>query len=133
MELESLAGRIPGDPVPFPAEKGDDGVWVLDPVPLLSTLGTFRARGHDVAVLSARFHESVAEASADLAARLCGEHALDTVALGGGCFQNARLLSGVTSRLERVGLRVLVPQKLGPNDGAVSYGQAVVASARMAH
>ena len=53
------------------------------------------------------------------------------MALGGGCFQNARLLSGVARRLEDAGLRVLVPRRLGPNDGAVSYGQAVVAAARM--
>jgi hydrogenase maturation protein HypF len=53
------------------------------------------------------------------------------VALGGGCFQNARLLTSVKSRLEESGLRVLVPRRLSPNDGAVSYGQAVVAAARM--
>ena len=63
--------------------------------------------------------------------RLCDVHALDTVALGGGCFQNARLLEGVSGRLERSGLRVLTPRLLGPNDGAVSYGQAVVAAARL--
>ena len=51
------------------------------------------------------------------------------VALGGGSFQNARLLSGIRGRLERFGLRVLVPRRLGPNDGAISYGQAAVAAA----
>ena len=30
------------------------------------------------------------------------------------------------------GLEVLLPRRLGPNDGAVSYGQAVVAAARLA-
>jgi len=52
-----------------------------------------------------------------------------TVALGGSCFQNARLLVSVRARLEARGLRVLVPRRLGPNDGAVSYGQAAVAAA----
>ena len=64
--------------------------------------------------------------------KICLERGLDTVALGGGCFQNARLLVGLCRRLEDAGLRVLSPQLLGPNDGAVSYGQAVVAAARMA-
>ncbi len=131
MELEALAGTAKGMPFPFPAEEGPDGVWVLDPVPLLEALGAARARGGDVAKLAASFHESVAEASVSLALGLCGAQGLATVALAGGCFQNVRLLAGVADRLERAGLRVLVPRVLGCNDGAVSYGQAVVASARM--
>jgi hydrogenase maturation protein HypF len=131
MELESLAGRAPAEPLPFPVSLGGDGVWVLDPLPLLEALGTLRIGGAPVAELAARFHESVAAASAELAIRLCGDHGLDTVAVGGGCFQNMRLLDSVTRRLEQAGLRTLTPRKLGPNDGAISYGQAVVASARM--
>jgi hydrogenase maturation protein HypF len=131
MELESLAGRTPAESLPFPALLGDDGVWVLDPLPLLEALGTLRQRGTPVAELAGRFHESVAAASAELAIRLCNDHGLDTVVLGGGCFQNVRLLDGVTRRLEQAGLRTLIPRTLGPNDGAISYGQAVVASARM--
>jgi hydrogenase maturation protein HypF len=131
MELEALAGASRGELLPFPAQEGPDGLWVLDPLPLLEALGTARMRGGDVAELAASFHESVAEAAAALALRLCSAEGLATVALGGGCFQNTRLLGSVAGRLQRAGLRVLVPRVLGPNDGAVSYGQAVVASARM--
>jgi hydrogenase maturation protein HypF len=53
------------------------------------------------------------------------------VALGGGCFQNARLLQSVTRYLDEAGLEVLAPLALGPNDGAISYGQAAVAAARI--
>jgi hydrogenase maturation protein HypF len=53
------------------------------------------------------------------------------IALGGGCFQNARLLASLAARLEARGLRVLVPRQLSPNDGAVSYGQAAVAAAML--
>ncbi|MCG6955996.1 MAG: carbamoyltransferase HypF [Gemmatimonadetes bacterium] len=130
MELESLAGRIPAEPLPFPASM-EDGIWVLDPVPLLEALGSLRLRGVAVPELAARFHESVASAAAGLAIRLCGDLGLDTVALGGGCFQNMRLLDGVALRLRDAGLRTLVPHTLGPNDGAISYGQAVVAAARL--
>ena len=56
---------------------------------------------------------------------------VDTVALGGGSFQNARLLTLVREGLERARLRVLLPRRLGPNDGAISYGQAAVAAARL--
>jgi hydrogenase maturation protein HypF len=48
--------------------------------------------------------------------------------LGGGVFQNARLLDSVAAGLSAVGLRVLVPRALSPNDGAISVGQAAVAA-----
>jgi hydrogenase maturation protein HypF len=85
-----------------------------------------------VELLAARFHESVASAAAAVAMRVADSVGLDTVALGGGSFQNARLLSGVRRRLEEAGLRVLVPRRLAPNDGAISYGQAAVAAAILA-
>jgi hydrogenase maturation protein HypF len=106
-----------------------DGRWVLDPVPLLAQLGRRQQGGEDAAELAAVFHESVAEAACVLASRVAEGEGLDTVALGGGCFQNARLLAGVRVRLERKGLSVLVPRRLSPNDGAISYGQAAVAAA----
>ena len=61
--------------------------------------------------------------------RACEHTGLRTVALGGGVFQNARLLVSTRTRLEAGGLEALVPRRLSPNDGAVSYGQATVAAA----
>jgi len=129
MELEALAGRRSAQPFPFPAAEGPDGIWVLDPLPLLVALGERRAAGIALPELAARFHESVAAAADSLAAQLAAQAGLRTVALGGGCFQNARLLVSLVARLEARGLRVLVPRRLSPNDGAVSYGQAAVAAA----
>jgi hydrogenase maturation protein HypF len=156
MELEALAGTRRAQPLPFPVrssapdplsvpERGDvlsspspegrggQGVrtpgWVLDPVPLLAALGERLAGGDAVADLAAAFHESVAAATAELAARMAAAAGTRVVALGGGCFQNARLVISVRARLEARGLRVLVPRRLGPNDGAISYGQAAVAAA----
>ena len=55
---------------------------------------------------------------------------LYTVALSGGTFQNRVLLERVAADLRRSGLRVLIPERLPPNDGGISYGQAAVAAAR---
>ena len=54
------------------------------------------------------------------------------MALGGGVFQNARLLESMQRRLLESGFRVLVPRQLSPNDGAISYGQAAVGAALLA-
>jgi len=129
MELEALAGNRPEEPLPFPARQTADAIWELDPLPLLVALGEAVARGGDRGALAAAFHESVAAGAAELAARCAADRGLTTVALGGGCFQNARLHEVIRRRLEHRGLRVLVPRRLSPNDGAISYGQAAVAAA----
>ena len=131
MELESLAGTQPAEPLTFPVRETGDSL-VLDPMPLLVALGEQRQRGVDVGLLAACFHESVASAAAEVAGAVADGAGIDVVALGGGSFQNARLLSGVRGRLETRGLRVLVPRQLGPNDGAISFGQAAIAASMLA-
>jgi hydrogenase maturation protein HypF len=131
MQLEALAGTHPAQPLPFPVVSDGAAGWVLDPVPLLVALGERRQAGAGVAELAAAFHESVAAATAELALRAATLAGTRTVALAGGCFQNARLLVSLRTRLEAMALHVLVPKQLGPNDGAVSFGQAAVAVAQL--
>jgi hydrogenase maturation protein HypF len=122
MLLESLAGTRYEPPLPLPIRDG-----IIDPLPLLAALGEQRRAGVPVEQLAAAFHESVAAASAELVCSL----GMSVVALGGGVFQNARLARTLRDRLETRGLRVLMPIHLPANDGGLSYGQAVVAAARL--
>ncbi len=131
MQLEALAATRKAQPLPFPMVSAADGTWLLDPLPLLIALGEQRAHGVAVDELAARFHEGIAAGADQLAARLAVDAGLGTVVLSGGCFQNARLLTSLRARLEARGLRVLLPRRLSPNDGAVSYGQAAVAAAQL--
>ena len=52
--------------------------------------------------------------------------------LSGGVFQNRRLLARTSARLRGAGLRVLIPERLPPNDGGIAYGQLAVAAATLA-
>ena len=131
MELESLAGARQAGPFAMPVSEVD-GQLVMDPLPALVLLGERAQRGDDVAQLAARFHETVIAGVSEVAVRVAEQAGLHTVALGGGSFQNARLLSGIRRAIENAGLHVLVPEQLGPNDGAISYGQAAVAAALLA-
>jgi hydrogenase maturation protein HypF len=129
MELESLAGRHQGGELPFPVIDSGDGTLELDPLPLLVALGERRAAGNPVGELAAAFHDAVAGATVEATRRVAEGTGIDQVALGGGVFQNARLLDGVAVGLSAAGFRVLEARALSPNDGAISFGQAAVAAA----
>jgi hydrogenase maturation protein HypF len=132
MELEALAGGRAGTVLPFGILRRPDGVCELDPATILVSLAGRKERGDDVPTLAASFHDTVVHATAELVRHVAADTRCTTIALGGGCFQNARLLSGLERRLERDGYTVLRPRRLGPNDGAVSFGQAAVGAAILA-
>jgi hydrogenase maturation protein HypF len=115
-----------------PSERGayefDVVAGVLDPRPAIQSARRDLTRGVDVGIVATRFHHALADATADDCERLAGDRGLDTVVLAGGSFQNRRLLERVESRLAGAGLRVLVPLRLPPNDGGISFGQAAVAA-----
>ena len=126
IELEALSRTVGvgcAPAVPFD-ETWEDGTVVLDPAPVLRALC-----GPDTgADAAAMFHESVGQAAGRAAARLAAHHGVGTVVLTGGVFQNARLTAIVTGVLEGAGLEVLAHQRVPPNDGGISIGQAAVAS-----
>jgi hydrogenase maturation protein HypF len=112
--------------------RDDDGRLVLDARETVAAVARDCAAGVPVARVAARFHNAVAAATTAACIRLAGERGLDTVVLSGGSFQNRVLLERVTRDLRHAGVRVLVPERLPPNDGGISFGQAAVAAATAA-
>ena len=104
-------------------------------LPYIEPLAVWRAMLGDlilktpVGVMSARFHRGLANAIAAMTARITSDTGIDTVALTGGCFQNATLFSLVSARLKDRGLTLLSHSKIPANDGGLSLGQAAVALA----
>lgn len=122
--LETAAAAHDGPALDWKLHRRD-GLWVYDPVPTLRDLVTC---GEPAGVAAARFHTTIAEVTAALVREVAGE--LRTVCLGGGVFQNRRLVDAVTRELSE--FRVLVGERVPVNDGGISYGQAVVAAALLA-
>ena len=130
IELESAAA---GQPLAGPG--GYDlevAGGVLDPTPLLAKVLADRDDGVPPAQIAAGFHAGLGRGVAGAAAIAAAAEGLDTVALSGGVFQNARLTAVVVDALEAAGLRVLVHRLIPPNDGGVSVGQAAIAARRSA-
>lgn len=82
--------------------------------------------------LTARtFHEGLAGAIIEQTVRARSETGIKDIALSGGCMVNRILSSQLRERLRNLGFEVHVNRNLPPNDGCISYGQAIVAHARL--
>jgi len=84
--------------------------------------------GASAASVAARFHVGVARGTAEACAHVAREAGLNCVVLSGGVFQNRLLVELTVAELKQRGLRVLLPERLPPNDGGIAYGQAAVAA-----
>ena len=123
MLLEGLAARHGPIVPPDGGFAVDDGV--LDLLPLMATL----ADEHDPMRGAALFHATLVAALAEWCANVARASGLRTVVFGGGCFMNQIVTDGLRSRLHAAGLFVAEPQRVPPNDGGISLGQAWVARA----
>jgi hydrogenase maturation protein HypF len=104
--------------------------WVLDFGPALRAIVRQRQRGEAAGVIAGRFHNTVAAALAHVCAELRARRRINTVALSGGVFQNALLLSRTTEALRAQRFAVFTNTQVPPNDGGLSLGQAAVALER---
>ncbi|MCX6552532.1 MAG: carbamoyltransferase HypF, partial [Acidobacteria bacterium] len=87
--------------------------------------------GRSPARVSARFHNTLAAATADAVTRVLAGTGRIPVVLTGGVFQNARLAESVP-RLLGPHVDVLRHATVPPGDGGIALGQAVIASAVLA-
>ncbi len=99
---------------------------VVDPAPVLDAVVADLRAGTPVPVIGARFHLGVAALVTDLAVATAGAAGTRVVALSGGVFQNALLLSRAVTRLREKDFEVLTPRRVPPNDGGIALGQLLV-------
>ena len=102
---------------------------VIDTVALVAWLASQRRRGRPAEELALVFHETLARGLTEACDRLAAALGVHRVAVSGGVFQNALLLSRVTELMSAAGLRVYANEAVPANDGGISLGQAFVAAA----
>ncbi len=112
---------------PFALARNAGGCWEIDPAPMWYELLKDLQTGYCREAIAAQFHQGLIQVIAELAHRLCVEYpSIQAVALSGGVFQNALLLTGLQRRLQTAGVQVLTHQNVPTNDGGIALGQAVV-------
>jgi hydrogenase maturation protein HypF len=131
-ELEALADPAERGRYPFSLRDDGGAPLVLDARPAVWAVAEETRAGVPAGAVAARFHNSLAVATAAACARTARRGGVETVVLSGGVFQNKRLLEATRAALVEGGLRVLTPEALPPNDGGIAYGQLAVAAALLA-
>jgi len=126
IELEMIAGDAGATPYPFELTEGQ--AWEVDFRPAIERIV---ASAEPPEAISARFHNTVAEAIHAACRRIRAESGLRRVCLSGGTFQNARLLQRAVDLLRAGGFEVFLHAAVPPNDGGIALGQAAIAAARM--
>jgi hydrogenase maturation protein HypF len=122
--LEQLAlGASSLDFYPFPLDGQE-----LDFRPLLEAVVSDRLRNRSPAEIARAFQRGIATGVANAVGQLCESHAVDTVVLSGGVFQNELLLEDLRSTLQPRRLDIWTNHAVPPNDGGISLGQAALAA-----
>ncbi|CAN5343800.1 carbamoyltransferase HypF [soil metagenome] len=128
IELEQHAD--PAHAGTYPVAVTEERPWRIQGADLVRAIVADLQAGVAAPVIAARFHGGVSDAIGDCCERARAATGLGTVALSGGVFQNVLLTERTVGALQRRGLRVLTHNRVPPNDGGISLGQAVVAAAR---
>ncbi len=123
IELESLAAANETEGYRFTIDESQ-----FDAAPLLSAVVADVLAGVDTALISARFHNGIADLILAMSLIQRDRTGINQVALSGGVFQNVTLLEQAVRHLEKAGFETLVHQKVPPNDGGLALGQAVIAA-----
>ena len=110
-------------------DPGDGGPLIIDGRGAIRAVVADLAAGVEVEEVSSRFHNGLAKVTAAALMRAAEREGTGNAVLSGGVFQNRLLLEATARELRAAELRVLIPELLPPNDGGISYGQAVVAAA----
>jgi hydrogenase maturation protein HypF len=129
IELEMIAEDGNTARYPFEIEAGP--LWELDFRPMIERIAREVEEGAPRPAISAKFHNTLAEAIVETCRRIRGETKLTRVCLSGGTFQNMRLLALAVAGLRGAGFEVFLHAKVPPNDGGIALGQAAIAAELM--
>jgi hydrogenase maturation protein HypF len=123
IELEAIADKSISDRYDFCLR------WpALDPGPLFEEVIADLQKNVPTPVIAAKFHNSIAGVITAVCLKLRQERGLNQVALSGGVFQNAFLLSRTMEWLHKNEFELFINQQVPPNDGGIALGQAAIAA-----
>ena len=129
MELEMTADDKEKGSYPFDILREGEK-FIVDSGPTIRSVVADLEKGERKGAIAARFHNSLALIILKICRIIREKTDLNSVALSGGVFQNMYLLERVFSLLKSADFQVHTHNRVPPNDGGISLGQALVAHYR---
>ncbi len=121
--LETIANTEEDVYYPLPH---NNGIWDVNS--LVKSVLEDLLSGINQSVISARFHNSIVQATREISKAIRLEQGIHTIVLSGGVWQNSFLFRKTISALETDGFTVFTNHKVPTNDGGISLGQAWIAA-----
>ncbi|NCC15463.1 MAG: carbamoyltransferase HypF [Clostridia bacterium] len=128
IELEAMVDSTINDEYYFSIVEVEDGTIILEYQSILRGVLEDLKNQQPISGISAKFHNTICNATVACACRIREKFHLDNVFLSGGVFENAYLLKNIVFGLKRSGFHVFFNRKVPSNDGGLSFGQAAAAA-----
>lgn len=129
MLLETQCSDLDEGPYPLPLMAADSPIqgratpeYWLDHRQLIRAVVADVRAGVAMSIVSARLHAALCDAVNEV----CRKVNVERVVISGGCFQNRRLTERCVGLIEAQGKQLLVHRHVPPNDGGLSFGQALI-------
>ena len=129
MELERVAAQHCDDCYKFDIGP-ENGVFVIGASRLIRCIVDDLCKKVDKGIISAKFHNTVAEIIAVTASRLGRSSGLKKIVLSGGVFQNKYLVKRAELVLNRKNFHVYIHSNVDTNDHGIPIGQLAIANVR---
>jgi hydrogenase maturation protein HypF len=126
INLEYIAAR--GIVSSYPYKLREDDSIIVELEDILAGVMNDLKKKVPPSVVSAKFHNTIARFSLDVAKKLSKMYHMKKVCFSGGVFQNRYLLDLMIDKFQDAGFCVYVHRKLPTNDGCISYGQTIIAN-----
>lgn len=126
IELENLCD--PDENLAYDLPLANGMIEILDLYPQI--IRDYR-NGIALEIISARFHNTIAQSCLAVAQDIRKVTGIKTVALSGGVWQNMTLLSKTLDLLRRQGFQPLIHRNIPTNDGGIAIGQIMVAASTL--
>jgi hydrogenase maturation protein HypF len=126
IELEMVADVKTSDIYGYNIEN-ENGVDIIDVRKMFGEIVSDLRRDLPKEIISAKFHNTVADFIVETCQRIRVKNNLDQVVLSGGVFQNRYLITKVLTQLRARKFTPYCHSRVPTNDGGVSLGQAVIA------
>lgn len=128
IELENVLDNSVKEEYPYTITDEND-VYIIEYKDILLSVISDIKTGKSTSIISAKFHNTLANAAVNLVIKIRNKYGLKKVVLSGGVFENNYLLVSLIERLKSAGFSVCLNQRIPTNDSGICVGQLAIAEA----